>query len=178
MHLVSMQVPHKRKSIQVPPRRYLKMSYERWLRQYLKHCLARSIFQTLCGNSAFYVIIVHRKLLRMLEGELAFSKTNLILTCCTSVHIMHYQDFLMLPRKKIMLNMKFFILIQRMKVRGIPRMDQYGFWLFIFSDGYLRNLGSDPQRLRYMLISMYNSCLQIIAAFGPWHSCFSTESAL
>lgn len=35
----------------------------------------------------------------MLEGELAFSKLNLTLTCCTSVHIMHDQDFLMLKEK-------------------------------------------------------------------------------
>lgn len=55
-------------------------------------------------------------------------------------------------------------------MRGIPRMEQHGlvgFWLFIFSDEHLRNLRSDPQRLRQMLIFMYNSCPQIIAAFGP-----------
>lgn len=49
---------------------------------------------------------------------------NLILTCCTSEHILHYQDFLMLPRKNFVLNMKFFILIQRMKAHGVARMEQ------------------------------------------------------
>lgn len=104
MHLVSMQVPHKRKPVQVPSRWSLMTSDEGWLKQYLKHCLTHSIYQMRHGNSASHVIIVQWKLLRMLEGELAFSKMNLILTCCTSVLTMHYQDFLILPRKNFMLN--------------------------------------------------------------------------